>query len=331
MNLLVAIPTVNRYADLRELLQRLLGGTGWSPRVLVVDDGSTDETHKLLESYAGVERLHVIRHQTNLGLGAALLSISSYAERFPAWTVLCADDDIPRLPDLLRFQRKFPQLEEYDFVASRYDRKTQEAYRGGHRQRAIRPWEFRLAASHLPGLAFRFDRLPHARSLLAEALRESSSLASIYPQWYFSIDPVLNGRATWIPEVLVSEGASRPSGIRDPDNSGRYSEPESRVGQSMSFLSLINEWSVLTGSSPARRAVKQLASVGEDFLIESLDAKLKSEILGFSGLRRAAFLLVLPASSLGRRHLTRVLKKFLRSALGIENRQEAIGQRDSAI
>lgn len=64
----VIIPTCNRGWVVRDAIDSVLGQTFADFELIVVDDGSTDETSQILEAYAG--RLRVIR-QANQGVSAA--------------------------------------------------------------------------------------------------------------------------------------------------------------------------------------------------------------------------------------------------------------------
>jgi dolichol-phosphate mannosyltransferase len=68
MHLLTAIPVYNEAAHLESVLSEVLNH---ADDVLVVDDGSTDQTPDLLRRFPQVQ---VIRHPTNQGYGAGLRS-----------------------------------------------------------------------------------------------------------------------------------------------------------------------------------------------------------------------------------------------------------------
>jgi dolichol-phosphate mannosyltransferase len=73
MRWLTAIPVYNEAAHIRGVLDEV---RRYSPEILVVNDGSTDETPRILEQ----ERdLHVVTHPKNRGYGAALISAFAYA------------------------------------------------------------------------------------------------------------------------------------------------------------------------------------------------------------------------------------------------------------
>ena len=97
----VVLPTFNRAWTLKEAMDSVLGQTHGSFELIVVDDGSTDDTAALLESYAG--RVRIIR-QENKGVSAARNRGAAQAGgRFLAFL----DSDDLWLPDKLAVQVKF--------------------------------------------------------------------------------------------------------------------------------------------------------------------------------------------------------------------------------
>ena len=67
----VLLPAYNAQEWLREAIESILRQTLRDFELLVINDGSTDETALILQSYAD-PRLRVITHQTNRGLIASL-------------------------------------------------------------------------------------------------------------------------------------------------------------------------------------------------------------------------------------------------------------------
>lgn len=62
----VIVPTYNNHKTLRKVLDSVLE---YTPNVIIVNDGSTDETFEILKSYSELTQIH---HPQNLGKGRAL-------------------------------------------------------------------------------------------------------------------------------------------------------------------------------------------------------------------------------------------------------------------
>jgi len=112
---LLAIPVFNEQQYVRGVLQRVMAHV---PDVLVVDDGSTDDTPSILAEHAG---LHVLRHPTNLGYGRSLTDAFGFAIRAGYdWliTMDCDDQHEPaHIPQFIEAAR----LDDADLISgSRY-------------------------------------------------------------------------------------------------------------------------------------------------------------------------------------------------------------------
>ena len=83
MDLSLVVPVYNEADNLRPLCQRIhevLAPTGWTYELVIVDDGSTDESAKLLAClHAEDPRLKVLRFRRNFGQTAALAAGLAYA------------------------------------------------------------------------------------------------------------------------------------------------------------------------------------------------------------------------------------------------------------
>jgi dolichol-phosphate mannosyltransferase len=103
----VIVPCFNEDEGIPALMGRLAalhanGGRGWE--VLLVDDGSDDLTFARLLSYSRQHSfVRILRHPTNLGLGAALRTGIAHA-RAPITCAIDSDCTYPpeRLPELVR-------------------------------------------------------------------------------------------------------------------------------------------------------------------------------------------------------------------------------------
>lgn len=73
MKLSVIIPAYNEGKTLPVILKRVMD-VPVDKELIIVDDGSTDDTPKILDSYKDRIGITVIRHKTNLGKGTAIRS-----------------------------------------------------------------------------------------------------------------------------------------------------------------------------------------------------------------------------------------------------------------
>lgn len=108
----VIVPCYNEMGSIEETVRKIREGVpaGASYRIVVVNDGSTDETKRTLHAMLPADDLHIIEHARNRGYGAALKSgIRAAAteliaitdadgtypnERLPELVALCADYDM---------------------------------------------------------------------------------------------------------------------------------------------------------------------------------------------------------------------------------------------
>ncbi len=93
MRWLTAIPIYNEARSVRDVLAQV---RAYAPEILVVDDGSTDDTAKLLGQEPGIHR---ITHPRNRGYGAALESSFDYACTHGYDVLVTMDCDGQHQPD----------------------------------------------------------------------------------------------------------------------------------------------------------------------------------------------------------------------------------------
>jgi dolichol-phosphate mannosyltransferase len=75
----VLVPIFNEARSLDALLRRVLDSPYPGKQIIVVDDGSTDATPDLLRHWAGQPGLTLLRHDRNLGKGAAVRTALAHA------------------------------------------------------------------------------------------------------------------------------------------------------------------------------------------------------------------------------------------------------------
>ncbi|MGK2958008.1 MAG: glycosyltransferase [Acidimicrobiales bacterium] len=95
MEIAVAIPTYNRANFLREAIDSILGQTLKPHEIFVCDDGSTDDTQSILNSYGDKIRWTTIENS-----GPAMARKTAIESTTAPWVALCDSDDI-WMPDHL--------------------------------------------------------------------------------------------------------------------------------------------------------------------------------------------------------------------------------------
>ncbi len=71
MKLSIVVPALNEERTIREVLEAVFA-THYEKEVIVVDDGSTDTTPRIIQEFQAQHELTVIRHPTRQGKGTAL-------------------------------------------------------------------------------------------------------------------------------------------------------------------------------------------------------------------------------------------------------------------
>ncbi len=112
VNGLIIIPAFQAGQYLGNLLRRILNDERFSDDVLVVNDGSTDDTEAIARLYG----VHVLSHPDNRGKGAALKSGFSFAIRNHFKYVICLDADGQHNPDTIPDFISLYQTGKYDLI-----------------------------------------------------------------------------------------------------------------------------------------------------------------------------------------------------------------------
>jgi glycosyltransferase involved in cell wall biosynthesis len=146
----IGITSYNRAAYIIECVESVLRQTHRNLEVIVVDDGSTDNTRALLEPYQ--DRIQMCFHDSNLGIAAAknrALRLSSESSRYVG--ILDSDDYLhPQFVEhMVRFLEQRPEIGLVYSDDILVDSRGREI----SRQPAVEPWNVEewLRTSNLRG------------------------------------------------------------------------------------------------------------------------------------------------------------------------------------
>jgi glycosyltransferase involved in cell wall biosynthesis len=89
----VIVPVYNEEQTIRDLLSRLTRLEGIRKEIIIVDDGSTDNTPRILKEFPNIK---IVRHEGNRGKGAALRTGLAYGD---GDIFIIQDADLEYLPE----------------------------------------------------------------------------------------------------------------------------------------------------------------------------------------------------------------------------------------
>lgn len=104
----IIIPAYNEEKNIKELISQIFDAKIKNLDIVVVDDGSTDNTPKILSSIKGIR---VLRHDTNRGYGAALkTAIKKCSSEYVM--IIDADSTYPvdAIPELIKYSARYDMV-----------------------------------------------------------------------------------------------------------------------------------------------------------------------------------------------------------------------------
>lgn len=121
------LPAFNEESSLKTLLDRThlaMMETRSTYEVIVVDDGSTDRTLDIAESLADQYPITIVKHSTNLGLGAAIRDglVEACGASAPDDVIVTLDADNTHTPELIVRMNRMIREGHDVVIASRYQR-----------------------------------------------------------------------------------------------------------------------------------------------------------------------------------------------------------------
>ncbi len=107
MRIFLVIPVYNESRNITKVIAKI---GNFIEKIILVNDGSTDNTKEVLNSLKSAAPIQVLEHEINLGKGAALKTGCEAAYQLGAEMIICMDGDGQHRPeDLPRFIKKIEE------------------------------------------------------------------------------------------------------------------------------------------------------------------------------------------------------------------------------
>jgi glycosyltransferase involved in cell wall biosynthesis len=191
----VVIPVFNERGTIEDILRRVRE-TGINSQIIIVDDGSTDGTRELLESWRGQADLTIVLHERNQGKGAALQTGFLQAR---GDVVIVQDADLEYDPsEFLRLIQPIVEGQADVVFGSRFT---------GGSQRVLYFWHY-LGNRFLTLLSNAFTNLNLTDMETCYKVFRREIIQQIAPtlkEKRFGIEPELTARVAGLPGVRIYE------------------------------------------------------------------------------------------------------------------------------
>jgi len=211
----LCIPTFNREETVSLLIQDLIKKeVNDSVNILIIDDGSDDDTFNKLSEYKNKSNLKIIQNPKNRGFAQTFIRCLEECET--EYLVLCTDDEIivsESLPEL----DKTIKLSKADFISTKF---ISEYGGREHKKRSkLKLKDIWKAGKHIPGLVFKRSSALSACGKLIDQLDRENAIAFFFPQIYLLLIMQVSGMLLIKAPIIISAknpGGSKASQILSP-------------------------------------------------------------------------------------------------------------------
>jgi glycosyltransferase involved in cell wall biosynthesis len=199
----LCIATYNRSARVCELVQILLDfDLNESLEILIVDDGSSDDTFNQISKFLKYDNVQVYRNESNLGWAKTFIKYFNLCKT--EYLVEVPDDDIIYKQGILDI---FPILENLkpDFICTRWIDVNRADYpgRGSDSLQEISLLNIRSKSDHSPGCVYRTSLIESAEPIILQRLAKECMATFFYPQVILLYVAKLNNAKLYNSPVLM--------------------------------------------------------------------------------------------------------------------------------
>ncbi|MDB4112442.1 glycosyltransferase [bacterium] len=239
----ICIATFNRSATVAQLIQEILDfNLNDKLEILVIDDGSSDDTFEIISEFSKFENVSIYRNEKNLGWARTMMKYfnlcnTEFLIELPDDDILYKDGIEDLLPILLEVNPDFLCTRWIDIKRSLYPR------RGSDNLKEISLKKVRVKTGHSPGCVYRTSLIKNAEAIIMNRIAKGCIAADFYPQVMLMLVAKLNGAKLYDCPVLI--GGYRADGpmesnLKDSQGHG-YLSFQSLFAQHLGFQEFYEE------------------------------------------------------------------------------------------
>ena len=239
----LCIATFNRSHIVAQLIQEILDfNLNDKIEILVIDDGSSDDTFEVISEFSKFENVSIYRNEKNLGWSRTMMKYFNLCKT--EFLIEVPDDDIlfkEGIEDL------FPTLLEVnpDFLCTRWIDINRSLYprRGNDTLKEISLKKIKSKTGHSPGCVYRTSLIKNAEPIILDRIAKNCGAVDFYPQVMLMLVAKLNDAKLYDCPILIggyrAEGPME-SNLKDSQGHG-YLSFQSLFAQHIGFKEFYEE------------------------------------------------------------------------------------------
>lgn len=199
--LTIVLPTYNRSHNACKRLEDLINdGIHLSNKIIVVNDGSSDDTYNKLEEFKDIQNVAILHNPNNLGYAKNLMFCINQCET--EYVLFMTDDEN-------YYHEYFLEIEEQicnanpmiDFMSCSWE--SPSSTRNFRKLAKIDCFGIWKSAKHASGLIYNARSLKKYFKKLEEALEDSCLVAHFFPQIFLLHHVYANGGALYVCPIKI--------------------------------------------------------------------------------------------------------------------------------
>jgi glycosyltransferase involved in cell wall biosynthesis len=179
-------------------------------KIIIIDDGSDDDTYNklMLNNYG--DDVKIIKHEFNMGMAAGFLKFIELCDT--DYYMVTADDDMLHKEGIMKLI-SFIRHKSPDLVSSAWVSPDGDAIRIIEGNLKIKMKDIRAAANHGPGVTYKASEARKHLAAMKKRLNSNCFATTIYPPVVLTtLIAFSNNNCWWFKEIV---GGYRPSGPLD--------------------------------------------------------------------------------------------------------------------